>query len=190
MNPKILLKSEEDFSKGVCPILYNNVKASVDKILQEDLLEVEGAHFSIETWDTEFSHSYYAFVLHYISPDWQYKKWTVECQSTVGVRNGEASLADAMVGRIPGLSGKSFKVMTTSAADIERDGLAKSAAIDVHLPCLNHVIEVSIEKATEERTIKQIVKKCTDLAAEVQSGFKVLEILQAAEVVGGNQNSL
>jgi len=163
----------------------------VDKILKEDLLEVEGAHFTIDHWTTVDDDSYKALVLHYISPDWQYKKWTMECENTDEVPTGEeiASMTDGMVGRIPGLSGKSFKVMTTDGAENMRDGMAKSAVIDVHLQCVKHVIDVSIEKALDERTIAQIVQKCKDLAFKAQHRSRAVEISQAAASVGGNQNN-
>jgi len=76
-HPKAVLKSETTFSRRVCPLLYSNIKATLDEILKEDLPDVESAHFTSDHWSSKSNDAYQALTLHYVTKDYKYKKFVV-----------------------------------------------------------------------------------------------------------------
>jgi hypothetical protein len=50
LNPKALAKSATPFSCRVCPLLHKNVKKGVEKVLQDELPNVEAVHFTCDHW--------------------------------------------------------------------------------------------------------------------------------------------
>jgi hypothetical protein len=52
-HPKAVVKSETTFSRRVCPLLYSNIKDTLDEILKKDLPDVESAHFTSDHWSSK-----------------------------------------------------------------------------------------------------------------------------------------
>ena len=147
LNPKALAKSSTTFSRQVCPLLFENVQKGVDKVLQEELPNVEVAHFTCDHWTSKNNDAYQSLTLHYVTVDWRYRKWTVNCKNLEGRHTGEAiaAMIDSMIGEISSLAEDTFKTMTTDAASNMRKAMKDSATINGHLRCIDHVINTCVQ---------------------------------------------
>jgi hypothetical protein len=134
LNPKALAKSATTFSHHVCPLLHENVQKGVDQVLQDELPNVEAVHFPCEHWTSKNNDAYQTLTLHYITVDWRYRKWTVNCKNLEGRHTGEAiaAMTDSMIGEISGLPAETFKTMTKDAASNMRKAMRESATISYH----------------------------------------------------------
>jgi hypothetical protein len=179
-HPKAVVKSETTFSRCACPLLYSNIKATLDDILKEDLPDVESAHFTSDHWSSKSNDAYQALTLHYVTKDYKYKKWTVACKSVQGRHTGEliASVTDSMINGIEGLATSTFKTMTTDAAANMRKAMQESTVIDVHFRCLDHLINTSVTKALEEELVVVAVEKCKALAVATHRSTQKNEIIK------------
>jgi hypothetical protein len=147
LNPKAVAESATTFSRRVCPLLYDNIKKGVDKMLEAELPLVESVHFTTDHWTSCNNYAFQALTLHYVTTDWQYRKWTVNCRNQEGQHTGEAvaAMTDAMIGEIRGLSPDTFKTMTTDAASNMRKAMRESTVVNAHLRCIDHVINTCVQ---------------------------------------------
>jgi len=191
-NPKAVVKSETTFSRRVCPLLFENIKGTMDKILKEDLPDIESASFTTDHWTSKSNDSYQSLTLHYITSNWVYKKWTVQCKSMEGRHTGEviAAMTDTMINDIEGLQFRTLKTMTTDAASNMRKAMKESMVIDTHLRCLAHVINICVVKALEQETVAQSIQKCKALAAATHRSTQKNELLKRTAIAkGGKRNN-
>jgi hypothetical protein len=94
-------------------------------------------------------------------------------------------MTDAMINRIAQLPSSTFKVMTIDAAANMRKGISDSVVIDVHLRCLDDIINTCIQKALEQDTVVQAVSKCKELATVTHQSSLKTEIIRAAASADG-----
>ena len=191
-HPKAVVKSETTFSRRVCPLLYSNIKATLDEILKKDLPDVESAHFTSDHWSSKSNDAYQALTLHYVTRDYEYKKWTVACRSVQGRHTGEliASVTDSMINGIEGLASSTFKTMTTDAAANMRKAMQESNEIDVHFRCLDHLINTSVNKALEEELVVAAVEKCKALAVATHRSTQKNEVIKKLAKERGGKTML
>jgi hypothetical protein len=133
--------------------------------------------------------AYQSLTLHYITKNWEYKKWTVECKNAQGRHTGEsiAALTDMMINNIPDLKEDCYKTMTTDAASNMRKAMEESLVIDKHFKCVDHVINVCVQKALDDPAVSLAVQKCKDLAtATHRSSSKTEKLKNTAIENGGN----
>ena len=71
---KAVVKSSSSFRKNICPLLFDNVKREVDKILFSDLPTCDGVAFTTDHWTSRAYDSYQALTLHYITKDFKLMK--------------------------------------------------------------------------------------------------------------------
>ena len=131
--------------------------------------------------------SYQSLTLHYISKNWEYKKWTVECKNAQGRHTGEsiAALTDMMINNIPGLQPECYKTMTTDAASNMRKAMEESFVIDKHFKCVDHVINVCVQRALDETAVSSAVQKCRDLATATHRSSSKTELLKKTALENG-----
>jgi hypothetical protein len=183
MDPEALVKSETTFSRRVCPLLYTNIRQGVDDILAIDLPFIQGAHMTTDHWSSRSNDAYQALTLQYITVDWEFKKWTVECRSTEGRHTGElvAAMTDQMIKNIPGLKPSTFSTITTDSASNMRKAMREALTIDTHFRCVDHIINVCVNRAVEEELVSQSIAKCKDLASAThRSTLKTDKLKQIA----------
>jgi hypothetical protein len=188
MNPKAQVKSETTFSKRVCPLLYTNIKTAVDGILNADLPSVSAVHFTSDHWSSRTNDAYQALTVQYITPQWELKKWTVECRNAEGRHTGElvAALTDQMIRNIPGLRPETLTTITTDSAANMRKAMREALTVDCHLRCVDHIINTCVTKALDEEAVSQAIQKCRDLAtATHRSSLKTEKLRNTAIANGG-----
>lgn len=188
MDPKALVKSETTFSRRVCPLLYTNIRQGVDDILAADLPFIQGAHMTTDHWSSRSNDAYQALTLQYITVDWEFKRWTVECRSTEGRHTGElvAAMTDQMIKNIPGLKPSTFSTITTDSASNMRKAMREALTIDTHFRCVDHIINVCVNRALEEDLVSQSIAKCKDLASAThRSTLKTDKLKQIVSENGG-----
>jgi len=192
MNPKAQVKSETTFSKRVCPLLYKNVKDAVDKILNTDLPSVLAVHLTTDHWSSRNNDAFQALTIQYITPNWEFKKWTVECRNAEGRHTGElvAALTDQMIRNIPGMNDATFTTITTDSAANMRKGMRNSLTVDTHLRCVDHIINTCVTKALEEDVVSQAIQKCKDLASATHRSSLKTEKLRETAIANGGKNDL
>lgn len=74
LRPQARVKSSSTFRKRICPRLYANIKAMVDKNLTEDLPKVDTVAMTADHWTSRSYDSYQSMTIHYISQDFKLKK--------------------------------------------------------------------------------------------------------------------
>jgi len=188
MDPKALVKSETTFSRRVCPLLYTNIRQGVDDILAIDLPFIQGAHMTTDHWSSRSNDAYQALTLQYITVDWEFKRWTVECRSTEGRHTGElvAAMTDQMIKNIPSLKPSTFSTITTDSASNMRKARREALTIDTHFRCVDHIINVCVNRALEEELVSQSIAKCKDLASAThRSTLKTDKLKQIVSENGG-----
>jgi hypothetical protein len=127
--------------------------------------------------------------LHYITSDWVYKKWTVECKNAEGRHTGElvAALTDQMIKSVPGLKPDTYTTITTDSAANMRKAMKEALTVDDHIRCVDHIINTCVNKALEEDVVSLAVQKCKDLASAThRSTLKTEKIREVAIESGGN----
>ncbi len=192
LNSKALVKSANTYSRKLCPLLHENLRTQLDKILKADLPFISGAHMTTDHWSSRCNDAYQSLTMHYITKNWEYKKWTVECKATQGRHTGEsiAALTDAMINNIPGLKEDCYKTMTTDAASNMIKGMQESLVIDKHFRCIDHLINVCVQNALLEESVSQAVQKCKDLASATHRSSSKTELLKkTAQEIGGINNT-
>ena len=157
MNSKALVKSETTFLKRVCPLLYPNVTEGVNKILTDDLPSVQGAHCTTDHWTSRSNDAYPALTFQYVTASWEFKKWTVECCSTKGRLTADlvAAITDQMIKNVPGSKHSTFTTITTDSASNMSKAIKDALTIDSHLSCIDHIINVCVNKALEEELVSK-----------------------------------
>jgi hypothetical protein len=76
--------------------------------------------------------------------------------------------------------------MTTDAASNMRKAMQESMVIDKHFHCVDHIINVCVNKALEDPTVSLAVQKCKDLAtATHRSSSKTEKLKNTAPENGG-----
>ncbi len=104
-------------------------------------------HFTCDHWTSKNNDTFQSLTLHYVTDDWCYRKWTVNCKNMEGHRTGEAiaAMTDSMIWEISGLPAETFKMMTTDAASNMLKAMRESATINSHLRCIDHVINTCVQ---------------------------------------------
>jgi hypothetical protein len=188
LNPKAIVKSASTFTKRICPLLYKNIRSGLDAILSEDLPSIVGGHFTSDHWSSRNNDAYQALTLQYVTAEWEYKKWTVQCKNAEGRHTGElvAALTDSMIKSIPGLKPDTFTTITTDSAANMRKAMKEALTVDSHLRCVDHIINTCVNKALEEESVSLAIQKCKDLASAThRSTLKTEKIREAAMETGG-----
>jgi len=56
-------------------------------------------HFTCDNWTSKNNDTFQWLTLHYVTDDWRYRKWTVNCKNMEGHRTGEAiaAMTDSMI---------------------------------------------------------------------------------------------
>jgi hypothetical protein len=111
----------------------------------------------------------------------------VECKNAQGRHTGEsiAALTDMMINNIPGLKQECYKTMTTDAASNMRKAMEESMVIDKHFKCVDHVINVCVQRALDEPAVSGAVQKCRDLATATHRSSSKTEILKKTAIENG-----
>ena len=77
-----------------------------------------------------------------------------------------------MINNIPGLRADCYRTMTTDAASNMRKAMEESMVIDKHFKCVDHVINVCVQRALDDSAVSAAVQKCKDLASALQQHCK------------------
>jgi len=76
LQPSASVKSSSLFRKYLCPLVFDQIHAIVEKTLVEDiqLSNVDGFAFTTDHWTSRSGECYQSLTLHYIDVDFQMKK--------------------------------------------------------------------------------------------------------------------
>ncbi len=77
--------------------------------------------------------------------------------------------------------------MTTDAASNMQKAMEESMVIDKHFKCVDHVINVCVQRALNDPAVSVAVQKCKDLASAThRSSSKTEKLKKTALENGGN----
>ena len=84
--------------------MYHNLKKCFEETLSYELPHCESVSFTYDKWTTRAKHGYLNMAIHYISPEFDLRKLTVDCHSTVRKKDeqGIASLISSIISSILG----------------------------------------------------------------------------------------
>jgi hypothetical protein len=95
-----------------------------------------------------------------------------------------------MINNIPGLKQECYKTMTTDAASNMRKAMEESMVIDKHFKCVDHVINVCVQRALDEPTVSGAVQKCKDLASATHRSSTKNDKLRSTAIENGGKVSV
>ena len=104
LEPKYNIKSRDIMSDQISPLLHQNLQKCVEETLSFELPHCESVSFTYDTWTTRANHGYLTLTIHYISPKFELRQFTVDCRSTERKKDdrGIASLISSMISSISG----------------------------------------------------------------------------------------
>jgi hypothetical protein len=104
LEPKHTLKSRHIMSHQISPLMHHNLKKCFEETLSYELPHCESVSFTYDTWTTRANHGYLTLTIHYISPKFELRQFTVDCRSTEKKKDdrGIASLISSMISSISG----------------------------------------------------------------------------------------
>ena len=85
-----MIKAPTTFSRYKLPLLFENVKDAVDKLLHKELPQCSGYGFSTDIWSSRNNDSYMALSFHYISESFELRKFIIACSYFDGHHTGDA----------------------------------------------------------------------------------------------------
>ena len=83
-DPKLTLKSATTFSRFKLPLLYENVKFAVDKILSEELPDSGGMAVSTDLWASRANDNYQSLTIHFINKSWKLQNFVLGASQIKG----------------------------------------------------------------------------------------------------------
>ncbi|XP_021702767.1 zinc finger BED domain-containing protein 1-like [Aedes aegypti] len=166
MDPRIIVKNKSTYTRSKCPQLLENVKQAVEKILQNDLPFCDGIAFTSDTWTSRSNDPFQSLTLHYVSKEFELKKFTVDCKSFRGRHTSEAiaKLCDEMINSIPGINSSAMKYATTDSGANMLKAMSIANEITDNLKCFDHILNTCVTKALEQNSLREVVGQCKNLA--------------------------
>ena len=76
--PNAIIKHSTTFSKNKLPQLYHTLKVVMHEVMEEELIDLNQVAITTDHWTSRANDSYMSVTLHYISPDFALKKFTLE----------------------------------------------------------------------------------------------------------------
>jgi hypothetical protein len=91
-------------SNQISPLLHQNLKKRLEETLSDELPHCQSVSFTYDTWTTRADHGYLTLTIRYISPEFELRKFLVDCRSTEMKEDDEgiASLISSMISSISG----------------------------------------------------------------------------------------
>jgi len=74
---KATVKSSATFRKRTCPLLYQNIKKAIDKILVQHLPQTFGVGITLDHWTSRAFDNYQSLTLHFIDEEFVMHKVTL-----------------------------------------------------------------------------------------------------------------
>jgi hypothetical protein len=71
VDPRYHCKHSSVFSRAKLPLLYDQVKAAVDKIIQKEVHHTTGVSFTSDHWTSRNADPYLGVTCHLITKDWK-----------------------------------------------------------------------------------------------------------------------
>jgi hypothetical protein len=76
--PNATIKHSTTFSKNKLPQLYHTLKVVMHEVMEKELIDLNQVAITTDHWTSRANDSYMSVTLHYISPDFALKKFTLE----------------------------------------------------------------------------------------------------------------
>ena len=176
---KYNIKGRRCFSRKVCPLLYENLKRTMDSLLEKELAGCHSVAFTADEWTSKALHGYLALTIHYINEDFQLRKFTVACRSTEGWTTdiGKVTLVNNMIEDIPSIHGRqTTKIVVTDGA--MNKTMKEASKVNVNINCMAHIINNTLKDAFEIHEVLDLVKRVKDLCAATRKSLKKTNLIR------------
>lgn len=153
------------------PLLYFNVKAAMDKMLEKVLPTCQGVAFTGDFWTSNSADPYLGMTMHFVDEDFVLHRIMVACKLAEGRHTAVhiASHMDKVVSGIAGLKSTTTRFCLTDNAAAMLAAVPKlTKKLDVGFGCIDHILNLIIKstnKAVPE--IAAAIKECKDFSTRV-----------------------
>jgi len=159
--PKINAKSSTFFRRKAVLNLYSNVKAQVDRKLEQDLPKCNQIAMTSDHWTSRANEPYQSLTLHYIDEDFTLVKFLVKIKSFEGRQVTQAIIltTNSMIRELQLPLGIKI-AMVTDAGSAVKKAMSESEEIDTNLICLDHIVNTCVNASLDcTATLKTLIAK-------------------------------
>jgi hypothetical protein len=192
-NPHINIKAASTYSRSKVPILYDNVKDAMLEQICKDLDKLDSVAFTTDLWTSRANDPYMAFTLHYITADFELKKFLLGCIPFAGRHTGIniAEQFDSVVGELM----LRDELQTYSVTDNGSNMILaakKSKYMNKRIACADHNINLVVTNTISLLgLVKEVMNVCKTLSACThKSVFKCERIRQACADTKDDSNPM
>lgn len=174
MNPRLQVKSRSTLSKKLVPILYKNLKETLDTFLLKELTTtVPGVSFTSDGWSSRKLQNYLSLTLHIVDSMWRLHRFVIHCQQYEGSSTGNniMLLIDRMIDDIP-IIPKAVTTMVTDGGSNMKKAMEQCLNINEHLVCIVHTIQNCLKDAFVPEIVKAAINKAHTLATATHKSAK------------------
>ena len=187
---KAVVKSSDTIRKYKLPLLYKNVKKSLNDQLEKDLVNVDQVALTSDGWTSRANDPFQSMTIHYADDDFALKRFCIDCHCFEGrhTANTIAKLLDEILSNIVGLKEETAKVCVHDAAANMIAGVARSKINDSFV-CLDHILNTILKAAIQEcQLAKQAIERATELSSRCHRSTLTEQIIKKeCKRVGGNK---
>ena len=161
LDPRYIPASRTTIGRTIIPNKYTSVKASVLGSLSA------ATHCSLTTdlWTGCHRRAYMSVTVHYITSEWEMKHHSLQTRE-MEERHTAKNLAVELQAVLKewGLECKAYGCTTDNASNIT-NAIQNHMSL-VHLPCIGHTLQLSIERGLQVSSIARVLGRCKKLAQQ------------------------
>jgi len=191
LNPRLEVKSRSTLSRKMVPILYKNLKETMDAFLNEELTgTIPGVSFTSDGWSSRKLQKFLSLTLHIIDSKWRLHRFVIHCQQYEGASTGNniMLLIDRMIDDIP-IIPKAITTMVTDGEASMKKAMEQCLNINEHLVCIVHTIQNCLRDAFAPTAVKAAIGKAHALATATHKSAKMNDLIrQECQKVNGKLN--
>jgi hypothetical protein len=177
---KAVVKSSDTIRKYKLPLLYKNVKNSLNDQLEKDLVNVDQVALTSDGWTSRANDPFQSMTIHYVDDDFVLKRFCIDCHCFEGrhTANTIAKLLDEIVSNIVGLKEDTMKVCVHDAAANMIAGVARSKINDSFV-CIDHILNTILKATIHEcQLAKQAIERATELSSRCHRSTLTEQIIK------------
>jgi hypothetical protein len=203
IDPRINIKNRTTYSKAKLNLVYNNLKAAMEKELKADLPHVGHVAFTTDIWTSRNNDPFLSLTLHYVTKDFVLKKFSLEHKHLLGRHTGAyiAKFLDEMISAVPGLEPSTTVTCVHDSGANMIAAVRDSEKITNSFTCLDHILNTVLSSSIAETKIigdltqedlvqlaflRLALKSATDLASYIhRSSTGQQQLQQECRTLGG-----
>lgn len=182
VQPRANVKSATTFTRSKLPRLHASMRQDLEKVLADDLSDCPGVGFSTDLWTSRAGDPFLSLTIHYLSKEWNLKRYTLECMPFEG-HHTAVRIAAALDQKLKGLqtlANDAQKVLVHDAAANMKAAVRKSSSGLDSFVCFDHRLQTVLRKAFADcDELDHLMQKANDLSSLMHRSPLTCQQIQA-----------